>query len=290
MHRRAVLAALGVLLFLSPVARAQQGPVGTPEGEWREQVYLIPLPHDGGRTMHTLVLRPQGRDKAPLAVINHGSPANAGERPGMKPGFRAARTWFLRRGYVVALPMRRGYGETGGQWVEEFGACAHPDYRKAGLESAKDVQAAIDYLTRLDFVEPERVVVVGHSAGGWASVALASQNPPKVAAMVDFAGGRGGYAGGKPNSNCDPDRLVQAAGEFGRTARIPMLWIYAQNDLFFSPTISSRMAEAFKSNGGIADYQLLGAFGKDGHSLFTSADGLDRWQPLVARFLQANGR
>ncbi len=95
MHRRAVLVALGVLLLLSPVACAQQGPVGTPEGEWRAQVYLIPLPHDGGHAMHTLVLRPkdrgpQDKDKAPLVVINHGSPANAGERPGMKPGFRSA--------------------------------------------------------------------------------------------------------------------------------------------------------------------------------------------------------
>jgi len=290
LHRRFLLLAALVLSAWPLVAQAQQGPVGEPRGEWREQVYQIPLPHDDNRAMHTLVLRPVGKDRAPLAVINHGSPANAGDRPGMKPGFRSAREWFLKRGFVVALPMRRGYGETGGAWAEEYGRCANPDYKRGGLESAKDIQAAVDYLTGLPFVEPERAIVVGQSAGGWASVALASQNPARVAAIVNFAGGRGGYAERKPNNNCAPDKLVEAAGDFGKTARIPMLWIFTQNDLFFAPQLSARMADAFKSNGGIADYQLLPPFGKDGHSLFANPDGGDRWQPLVARFLTANGR
>lgn len=288
--RRIVALAVLLLAALPLAALAQQGPVGEPRGEWREQTYLIALPHDGNRTMHTLVLRPPGKDRAPLAVINHGSPADPSARSGMKPGFRAAREWFLQRGFVVALPMRRGYGETGGAWAEEFGRCAQPDFRRGGVESAKDILAAVDYLTGLAFVEPDRAIVVGQSAGGWAAVALASQNPAKVAAIVNFAGGRGGYADRKPNNNCAPDRLVEAAGEFGKTARTPMLWIFTENDLFFAPPLSARMAEAFKSKGGVADYRLLPPFAKDGHSLFSNPDGGDRWQPLVAAFLAANGR
>ena len=34
----------------------------------------------------------------------------------------------------------------------------------------------------------------------------------------------------------------------------------------------------------------LEALGKDGHNLFANPDGGDRWQPLVAAFLTANGR
>lgn len=291
-RRRALrlLAAASLVIATAASSWAQSGPVGEPAGEWRQQTYLIPLPHDGDRGMHTLVLRPPGDGKRPLVVINHGSPADPSQRPSMKPGFRTAAMWFLKRGFVVALPMRRGYGETGGSWAEEYGKCGSPDYRRAGLETAKDIATAVDYMTALPFVEPQRAIVVGQSAGGWGSIALASLNPPKVAAIVNFAGGRGGYADNRPNNNCTPDRLVQAASEYGRTARLPMLWLYTENDLFFNPTLSRRMAEAFTAAGGKADYRLLPAFGKDGHLMFGSADGLERWEPLVAQFLAANGR
>jgi dienelactone hydrolase len=284
-----VLAAWLLAAWAAP-ARAQVGPVGEPQGEWREQVHLVPLPHDGGRAMHVLVLRPPGEDRRPLVVINHGSPTNPAQRPAMRPGFRAAAEWFLKRGQIVALPLRRGYGATGGDWAEAYGRCEAPDYVRAGLESAKDIAAALDYLAAQPFVAPEPAVVVGQSAGGWAALALASRNPPTVAAVVNFAGGRGGYKDNRPSSNCAPDRLVDGAREFGRTARIPTLWIYTQNDLFFGPSLSARMADAFRSAGGVAEYLLLPPFGKDGHTLFGAADGVERWAPFVERFLGAKRR
>jgi dienelactone hydrolase len=252
-------------------------------------VHLIPLAHDGGRGMVTLVLRPPGEGRRPLVTINHGSPANPSQRPFMKPGFRAASEWFLKRGFVVAVPMRRGYGETGGAWAETYGRCGGPDYFPAGLESAKDMAAAVDYMTSQAFVEPTRALVVGQSAGGWGSVALASLNPPKVAAIVNFAGGRGGYAENRPNNNCAPERLSQAAGAYGKTARIPMIWIYTENDLFFAPAISRSMFDAFGAAGGKAEYVLLPAFGRDGHSLFGAAGGAQLWEPHLMRFLAAQG-
>jgi pimeloyl-ACP methyl ester carboxylesterase len=62
--------------------------------------------------------------------------------------------------------------------------------------------------------------VVGQSAGGWASIALSSVNPPRVRAIITFAVGR---VDGKPNNNCAPDRLVEATADFGRNSRVPML-------------------------------------------------------------------
>jgi dienelactone hydrolase len=283
---------LAVLLFVwlsvSPAAGQTPGAQGQPQGAWREQIYLIPLPHDRGRLMYTLVMRPRGEESRTLVVINHGSPPSPGERPAMKPGYRAAAEWFLKRGNVVALPMRRGYGETGGNWAENYGSCNNANFVNAGLESAKDVTAALTYLMKEPFVDPDRAIVVGQSAGGWASVALASLNPPKLAAIVNFAGGRGGYQRG-PNTNCSPERLVQAAGTFGKTARVPMIWIFTQNDLFFAPSLSRGMFDAFTSAGGKAEYELLPSFGRDGHQLFGSSQGPAIWAPLVTRFLAAHG-
>lgn len=287
--RLTVAALFVVLAAVAATAQDRFGPQGAPSGEWREQVWLIPLPYDDDRAMHTTVLRPPGEDKRPLAVINHGSPAKAEDRPNQRSVFKTASEWFVKRGFVVALPLRRGYGKTGGSWAENYGRCDNPDYRRAGLETAKDIRTAIAYLATQAFVEPKRVLVVGQSAGGWGALALSSLNPPEVAAMVNFAGGRGGYKNGQPNSNCTPERLVEAAGEYGKTARLPTLWLFTENDLFFNPALSRRMAEAYSAAGGKAEYNLLKPFGKDGHSMFGSSDGLGRWRDLVDKFLGANG-
>ena len=111
-------------------------------------------------------------------------------------------------------------------------------------------------------------------------IALSSENLPAVRAIITFAAGRGGRVGGKPNNNCAPDRLVAATGEFGRTARTPMLWIYIENDTFFGPDLSRRMHEAYTGAGGNAEYHLLPPFGSDGHFLVTSPDSIPLWAPV----------
>jgi hypothetical protein len=98
-----------------------------------------------------------------------------------------------------------------------------------------------------------------------------------VRAIIAFAAGRGGRVGGKPNNNCAPDRLVAATGEFGRTARTPMLWIYVGNDTFFGPALSMRMHQAYTEAGGNAEYHLfLQRWASD-----RSPDGIPLWTPLV---------
>jgi len=89
----------------------------------------------------------------------------------------------------------------------------------------------------------------------------------------------------KPNNNCAPDKLVEATSEFGRTSRVPMLWIYVENDTFFGPDLSRRMHEAFTAAGGNAEYHMLPPFGNEGHFLIGSPDSISIWSPLVTRFL-----
>jgi dienelactone hydrolase len=127
---------------------------------------------------------------------------------------------------------------------------------------------------------------VGQSGGGWGSIALGSKNPPSVRAIITFAAGRGGRVGGKPNNNCAPDELVKETAEFGRTARIPMLWLYVENDTYFGPELTKRMHAAFTDAGGNAEYHLFPAFGSDGHFFIDSADAVPIWAPLVSQFLE----
>jgi dienelactone hydrolase len=257
----------------------------------REENTLIPVLHGGQvlAQLHARICRPAGEAAARLVVINHGSPPNGEQgRSQMQLGrcdAEAAR-WFLERNFVVIFALRRGYGETGGNWAEGIGRCDHPDYVEAGLQSARDIDAIVAYGTRLPNVRADDAVVVGQSAGGWGTIAYAAAMHPKVSAFVVMAGGRGGHANNVPNRNCRADLLVEAARQYGATARTPMLWIYTANDSYFAPALARALWQAFTAAGGKADLRQLEAFGEDGHHLFFGAGGSAVWGPLVASYLQ----
>jgi len=257
----------------------------------REEVWAIPIT----LPMIAYVVRPVGRGPFPLVVMNHGVSLNQRER-GFFPlvEFRDAAMWFARRGYMVVAPSGSGYGAAAlddpkrglySLFFSKVGNCDNPNFRDAGRAVALIDKWIIEYMTAQGLIVPDNVIVVGQSAGGWAAIALSSENLPGVRAIVTFAAGRGGRVGGRPNNNCAPDRLVAATGEFGRTARTPMLWIYIENDTFFGPALSRRMHQAYTGAGGNAEYHLLPPFGSDGHFLVSSPDGLPLWTPLVGAFL-----
>ena len=261
----------------------------------QEEVWAIPV------TLPTFayVVRPVGDGPFPLVVMNHGVSLNQQERSFFPlVEFRDAAMWFARRGYMVVAPSGSGYGaaalddpERGlySVFYSKIGGCDNPNFRDAGLAVALIDKWIIEYMADQKLIVPDNVIVVGQSAGGWAAIALSSRNLPGVRAIITFAAGRGGRVGGKPNNNCAPDKLVAATGEFGRTARVPMLWIYIENDTFFGPALSKRMHEAYTGAGGNAEYHLLPPFG--GRRAFPDqfARRIPLWAPLVGPFLDKHG-
>jgi pimeloyl-ACP methyl ester carboxylesterase len=230
--------------------------------------------------------------------MNHGVALDAKERsffPVIE--FRDAALWFARQGYVVVAPVRPGYGATAieiperglfGLFFSGVGNCSDANFRDAGLAIASIDRWVMEYMSLQPFIKRDEVVVVGQSGGGWGAIALASQNPTSVRAIIGFAAGRGGHLNGKPNTNCAPDNLVEAAAQFGQTARIPMLWIYTHNDSYFGPELTRRLAAAFQGAGGNVEYRLLPDFGGDGHFMIDSADAIQLWAPLVSEFLKSH--
>jgi dienelactone hydrolase len=282
------------LILLLPQASA--GADGTTQNtfvpELREEIWAIP----SAVPMLAYVVRPTGEGSFPLLVMNHGVSLDPKERsyfPVIE--FRDAALWFARQGYVVVAPVRPGYGATAieiperglfGLFFSGVGNCSDVNFRDAGLAIASLDRWVIDYMSVQPFIKRDEIVVVGQSGGGWGAIALASQNPTSVRAIIGFAAGRGGHFNGKPNSNCAPDNLVEAVAQFGRTARIPMLWIYARNDSYFGPELAKRLATAFQAAGGNLEYHVLSDFGGDGHFLIDSAEAVQIWAPLVSEFLK----
>jgi dienelactone hydrolase len=263
-----------------------------PASDLREGIWAIP----SAVPMLAYVVRPIGEGPFPLLVMNHGVALDANERsffPVIE--FRDAALWFAKQGYVVVAPVRPGCGATAieiperglfGLFFSGVGNCSDANFRDAGLAIASINRWVIEYMSVQPFIKRDEVVVVGQSGGGWGAIALASQNPTSVRAMIAFAAGRGGHFNGKPNNNCAPDNLVEAAAQFGRTARIPMLWIYCHNDSYFGPELTKRLATAFQAAGGNVEYHLLPDFGGDGHFMIDSADAVQIWAPLVSEFLK----
>jgi dienelactone hydrolase len=191
---------------------------------------------------------------------------------------------FARRGYAVLVVMRRGYGDSVIPYAESSGRCDARNYMVAAQASRQDLAAAVAAVKSRADISTERMIAVGQSAGGFASIAYAATTPAGLAAVINFAGGRGSRS---VNDVCEEPRLIEAFSQMGKTARVPMLWIYSENDLYFRPALSRQFHAVFTKSGGAAEFVMVPAFGQDGHSFF--ARGVSQWTPIVDRFLTAQG-
>ncbi|ELA00375.1 prolyl oligopeptidase family serine peptidase [Cupriavidus metallidurans] len=248
-----------------------------------EQVVMVPkVGAEDTVDLETTIFRPPGEGRRPLVVINHG------KTPG-KPAFQrrarfAAQTAeFVRRGFVVALPMRQGFSKSGGKYVG--GSC---DVGANGMAQAEDVIAALDYLVEQPYVDPTRIVVIGQSFGGLSTMALSTIGYPGVVGVINFAGGL-------RNESCSgwENNLVDVFGDYGRGARYPSLWIYGDNDRFWPWPLPERMFNSYKANvsGAAKDTRFVdvGEFDGDSHQLFSDSAGIAVWLPEVEAFFRDHG-
>jgi len=292
-HLRGLVAAL-MLLCANLITPSRADDQATSR-RIQEEIWALPLP----LPMFAYLVRPVGDGPFPLVIMNHGVSLNPTDRSFFPPvEFRDAAKWFAKRGYLVVAPVGTGYGAAAidipehglyGPFFSKIGKCSNPNFRAPGLAVAQVDLWIIDYMAAEKRIVPKDVIVVGQSAGGWAAIALSSLNPSQVKAIIVFAAGRGGRVDNKPNNNCAPDKLVEATGEFGRTSRVPMLWIYIENDTFFGPPLSKRMHEVFTTAGGKAEYHVVPPFGREGHFFIDSPDAVPIWAPLVTKFLDEQG-
>lgn len=270
--------AIAAAILLGLVGRS---PAAEP---YLQEELRIPFALAGPRGLQALLVRPDepGR-RYPLALITHGSPRSLDEHGSMSPRAMLPQAIeFARRGWAAVVVMRRGYGSSGGDWADSYGACGNPNYVAAATAGAEDLKAAIAFLVHRPDIEPSRVIGVGVSAGGFATVALTADPPPELVAAISFAGGRGSV---HDYEVCNEERLIEAFRVFGKRSRTPMLWVYAENDHFFGPRLAQQLKAAFTSGGANVEFVAASAFGRDGHRLFSMA-GIPVWSEYVDDFLR----
>lgn len=188
---------------------------------------------------------PDGDGPFPILILNHGRSATDRSTP---PRFRYTRqaAFFVERGFAVFEPTRIGYGRFGTQFDPEYsGKCSQKDYQPMIDAARIEERAVLDYARRQPRVDPHRIVMVGQSVGGFVTTGVAADNPDGLVAAVNFAGGAGGDPVGHPGTPCQGERLEAMYERFGSTARVPMLWIYTENDQYFGPSYSRAWHAAF---------------------------------------------
>jgi dienelactone hydrolase len=281
------LVALGIVGSQTATAQPQLGAQGAEGEPNRMQQWLLPSP-DLATMPHALLFRPPGDGPFRLAVIAHASTQNVLRRAQMpQPEYRALAGWLVARGFAVLVPERPGHGATGGKYLEDQGGCDEADYTSAGRATADVIAAAAGFMRKQGFIQQDGMVVIGHSAGAWGALALARESPQDIAAIIAFAPGRGGHANDLPNQVCAPHTLISAAAEFGKAARVPVTWLVAVNDSYFSPTFSKQLADAFRGGGGKVEFRVLPAIGSEGHWLPETEAGVKIAGPDLDRALKA---
>jgi len=282
--RGAILGALVGLLsfFIGEAAYAQFG-VSTED-------VRIPVA-DGSYSISVRIVRPQGEGRFGAVVLNHGVAGTRAERMRESPDqLLDAASVFARHGYVVVLPLRRGFGVTGGDYAEDPGPCSNPDFRKAESAASEDVMAAYDYARKLSYVDGSRMILAGQSAGAMVSIFTAAMRAPQgLVAVLGFAAGRGGNPEYRPGVPCAIEPVAKLLDGLGQKIKVPVLFHYAQNDRYFNPATTKLWYDRFTAGGAKADYVMQPDFGSDGHYVFSAQGGSKIWLPAVEHFLKEYG-
>jgi len=235
--------------------------------------------------LDALVIRPNDGQRHPLAVISHGTVMGAIKRTYPRE-LRSQALEMARRGWVTVIATRRGYGNSEGGFSEGM-TCDGPSVTQAGRASAADIRETIHTMADKPYVDASKVIAIGHSSGGFAVIASSANPPPGLVAVINFAGGR--HASDSPDKQeCSENSMVAAMATYGKTSRLPTLWVYAENDHRETPALVQRMYSAFTGAGGNAEFIASPAFGSEGHYLFSRA-GTSRWTTYADAFLNKQG-
>lgn len=202
--------------------------------------------------LEVVIFKPEGNGPFPLAVMNHGS-TGRGNDPAI-----FGETWtapwladvLVSQGWLVAFPQRRGRGGSDGLYDEGFTddrsqyTCELEQTLKGADRALGDISAAIKALRQHPDVETSPILIGGVSRGGALSVAWAGRNPSDAHGVVNFVGGWLGEGCG------DAARANRTLFASGGAYPKDTLWLYGENDSFYSLPFSRENFAAFKEAGG----------------------------------------
>jgi pimeloyl-ACP methyl ester carboxylesterase len=272
---------IAVLLFVFAGAGSVSAQALDPEFVWGrdytfERMVASRVVNDaqdkGAIRLVTYVYRPLKNDRHEVVLFSHGSTAGLVHAPKEPRGSNAPPPmviqFFLSRGYTVVAPMRRGRGESTGTYIEECsvytGQCSVADQVALGergiREALLDTSAVIDQLILGRLVRREsKILLVGHSRGGFLSLILAGERPQLIKGVVNFAGGWYGVTDrltaleNQQRMDDQKARLTRAA----KRTSAPSIWFYAARDPFYKDGVAQELHRYWQDAGGRAEFVFV---------------------------------
>ncbi len=223
-------------------------------------------------------------NKVPVLLSIHGGPGGQS-----RPGYRASRQFLLNHGYALFAVNNRGssgYGKT-------FYAA---DDRKHGREPLWDCVDAKEYLKTLDWVDPDRIGIMGGSYGGYMVLAALAFEPEEFAVGVDIFGVsnwirtlnsippywesfRQALYEEIGDPEVDEEFLYATSPVFhGDKITKPLIILQGANDPRVIQPESDDMVAAIEANGGIVEYVV---FDDEGHGFTKNANTIAGYNAIL---------
>lgn len=245
-----------------------------------EEIIMLPVSYANQQfELETTLFKPSGQGPFPVLIMNHGKD-RGNPRQQTRDRFLALSREFVKRGYAVVVPMRRGFSRSGG--VYKNSGC---DLKMAGQSQADDIQAVLLALQKQQWVDAQHIVIAGQSYGGLATLAAGTRQLQGVRGLLNFAGGLR-----IDGSVCDwRTELRVAFTDYAKKTDLPSLWFYGANDSYFDPSLVTELMHAYLTAGGQAQLIAFGNFKSDAHSMISSHQSIPLWWPHTAAFLERIG-
>lgn len=139
---------------------------GTPEQEISEPPHRRREPFtvsSDGNSIRGTVIFPSARPSRlfPVLVICHGIPGSGAQRPSDDPGYEGLAEDITSLGLAAVIFNFRGCGDSDG------------DFDMLGW--TRDLEVVLDHVANTPHIDPSRLLVLGFSGGGAASIYVAAQ-------------------------------------------------------------------------------------------------------------------
>ena len=239
-----------------------------------------------GMNIPSLLWKPHcagAQNKVPALVWVHGGPLGQ-----VRKGYAGAVQFLVNHGYAIFAVNHRGSIGYGRAFMEAAD-------RKQGREPLWDCVAAKYYLATLDFIDPDRIGIMGGSFGGYMTMAALAFHPEEFEVGVAICG-VSNLVRHMEEKLKDPhtgriyvqkighpvrDRaMLEAASPVLHAERIvkPLMVIHGAKDPRASRIESEDIVNAVRANGGIVEYL---EFNDEAHGFRKRANSITAYQAVL---------
>jgi dipeptidyl aminopeptidase/acylaminoacyl peptidase len=257
-----------------------RGPVGGFEAVPLVEPEPVQWQADDGATVYGLLYRPETVDALPPLLVDiHGGPSGQATA-----SWNARYQFFVSRGWAVLAPDYRGSTGHGRSYTQALAG-------EWGRLDVDDTAAGIRAASTHGWGDPDRVVVIGGSAGGLTVLLLCAHHGDLVRAGVSLYGVTDLRALAETTHRFESrylDRIVGVLPDdveryierspvtHARSIRVPVLVLQGEDDRAVPPDQAKLVVDAIRAAGGTVEYHSYAGEGHGWSRPETVADSYTR--------------